>query len=419
MNEMQDKRIVLGITGGVAAYKAAELARLLGKAGAAVDVVMTAAATRFVAPLTFQALTGRPVFTSLWDAPQDSPLPQPLSRKGRGERGESLRDFHGSGMAHIDLTRGADAVIIAPATADFIAKLVHGFGDDLLTTLCLARDCPLLVAPAMNRQMWEHPATVRNMAQLRADGVGVLGPASGAQACGEVGEGRMLEPTEIFDALIASFQPKLLAGKRVVLTAGPTFEALDPVRGLTNSSSGKMGFALAQACAEVGAGVTAIAGPVALATPAGVTRVDVQSALDMRAAVFAAVPLTDIFIAVAAVADYRPAAPATHKIKKGAQTLTLELVANPDILAEVAARPDAPFCVGFAAESQNLAEYAADKRRAKNLPLVVGNLVRDGLGGATNAVTLFDAAGAHPLPAGDKLTIARAIVRHIAEMLNE
>ena len=419
MNEMQDKRIVLGITGGVAAYKAAELARLLGKAGAAVDVVMTAAATRFVAPLTFQALTGRPVFTSLWDAPQDSPLPQPLSRKGRGERGESLRDFHGSGMAHIDLTRGADAVIIAPATADFIAKLVHGFGDDLLTTLCLARDCPLLVAPAMNRQMWEHPATVRNMAQLRADGVGVLGPASGAQACGEVGEGRMLEPTEIFDALIASFQPKLLAGKRVVLTAGPTFEALDPVRGLTNSSSGKMGFALAQACAEVGAGVTAIAGPVALPTPAGVARVDVQSALDMRAAVLAAVPLTDIFIAVAAVADYRPAAPATHKIKKGAQTLTLELVANPDILAEVAARPDAPFCVGFAAESQNLAEYAADKRRAKNLPLVVGNLVRDGLGGATNAVTLFDAAGAHPLPAGDKLTIARAIVRHIAEMLNE
>ncbi|MDO9244598.1 MAG: bifunctional phosphopantothenoylcysteine decarboxylase/phosphopantothenate--cysteine ligase CoaBC [Rhodocyclaceae bacterium] len=393
-DELAGKRIVLGITGGVAAYKAAELARLLGKAGAVVDVVMTAAATRFVAPLTFQALTGRPVFTSLWDAPQEN------------------------GMAHIDLTRGADAVIIAPATADFIAKLSHGLADDLLASLCLARDCPLLVAPAMNRQMWEHPATVRNMAQLRADGVSVLGPASGAQACGEVGAGRMLEPTEIFDALIASFQPKLLAGKRVLLTVGPTFEALDPVRGLTNSSSGRMGFALAQACAEVGAGVTAICGPTTLPTPAGVTRIDVAGALAMRDAVSAQLP-TDIFIAVAAVADYRPAAPAAHKIKKGAQTLTLELVANPDILAEVAARPDAPFCVGFAAESQNLAEYAEGKRRAKNLPLVVGNLVQDGLGGATNAVTLFDVAGAHPLPAGDKLTIARAIVRHIAEMLNE
>ncbi|MDO8958917.1 MAG: bifunctional phosphopantothenoylcysteine decarboxylase/phosphopantothenate--cysteine ligase CoaBC [Rhodocyclaceae bacterium] len=393
-DELAGKRIVLGITGGVAAYKAAELARLLGKAGAQVDVVMTAAATRFVAPLTFQALTGRPVFTSLWDAPQEN------------------------GMAHIDLTRGADAVLIAPATADFIAKLAHGLADDLLSSLCLARDCPLLVAPAMNRQMWEHPATLRNMAQLRADGVSVLGPASGAQACGEVGAGRMLEPAEIFDALVASFQPKLLAGKRVLLTVGPTFEALDPVRGLTNSSSGRMGFALAAACAEVGTGVTAICGPTALPTPAGVTRIDVQGALAMRDAVSAQLP-TDVFIAVAAVADYRPAAAAAHKIKKGAPTLTLELVANPDILAEVAARPDAPFCVGFAAESQNLAEYAEGKRRAKNLPLVVGNLVQDGLGGATNAVTLFDAAGAHPLPAGDKLAIARAIVRHIAEMLNE
>jgi phosphopantothenoylcysteine decarboxylase/phosphopantothenate--cysteine ligase len=473
-DELAGKRIVLGITGGVAAYKAAELARLLGKAGAQVDVVMTAAATRFVAPLTFQALTGRPVFTSLWDVPQDSPLPQPplraprlamhsqsaaaarsmlretppLPRKGQGERGESQRDFHGSGMAHIDLTRGADAVIVAPATADFIAKLVHGLADDLLATLCLAKDCPLLVAPAMNCQMWEHPATVRNMAQLRADGVSVLGPASGAQACGEVGAGRMLEPAELFDALHASFQPKLLAGKRVLLTAGPTFEALDPVRGLTNSSSGRMGFALAQACVEVGAEVTVVAGPVSLPTPTGVTRIDVTGALEMREAVKSAlaggldvpptrqksalasgldVPPTrqksalagrHIFIAVAAVADYRPAAPAAHKIKKGAQTLTLELVANPDILAEVAARPDAPFCVGFAAESQNLAEYAEGKRRAKKLPLVVGNLVQDGLGGDANVVTLFDAAGAHPVPPGDKLTIARAIVRHIAEMLH-
>ncbi|MBA3033606.1 MAG: bifunctional phosphopantothenoylcysteine decarboxylase/phosphopantothenate--cysteine ligase CoaBC [Gammaproteobacteria bacterium] len=393
-DELAGKHIVLGITGGVAGYKAAELARLLGKAGAQVDVVMTAAAIHFVAPLTFQALTGRPVFTSLWDVPQEN------------------------GMAHIDLTRRADAVIVAPATADFIAKLVHGLADDLLASLCLARDCPLLVAPAMNRQMWEHPATVRNMAQLRADGVGVLGPASGAQACGEVGAGRMLEPAEIIDALRASFQPKMLAGKRVLLTAGPTFEALDPVRGLTNSSSGKMGFALAQASAEAGAEVTLVAGPVSLPTPAGVTRIDVTGALEMRDAVKSALAGRHIFIAVAAVADYRPAVPVAHKIKKGAQTLTLELVANPDILAEVAARPDAPFCVGFAAESQNLAEYAEGKRRAKQLPLVVGNLVQDGLGGNANVVTLFDAAGAHPLAPGDKLTIARAIVRHIAEMLD-
>lgn len=391
MSELQGKRIVLGVTGGVAAYKACEFARLLVKAGAQVDVVMTEAGARFVAPATFQALTGHPVFASLWD--------------GR----------FANGMAHIDLTRGADAVIVAPATADFIAKLVHGFADDLLSTLCLARDCPLLVAPAMNRQMWENAATRRNVAQLAADGVAILGPASGAQACGEVGEGRMLEASELFDALVSFFQPKPLQGRRVLLTAGPTFEAVDPVRGLTNSSSGKMGFALARACAEAGAAVTLVAGPVSLPTPAGVRRIDVQGALQMRDAVLAELP-ADIFIAVAAVADYRPAAPAEHKIKKGAETLTLELVANPDILAEVAVRPAAPFCVGFAAESRNLAEYAEGKRRAKKLPLVVGNLVQDGLGGDCNDVTLFDAAGAHPLPPGDKLTIARAIVRHIAEM---
>lgn len=393
MNELNGKRIVLGVTGGVAAYKACELARLLGKAGADVDVVMTEAATRFVAPLTFQALTGRPVYVSLWEAPQEN------------------------GMAHIDLTRGADAVLVAPATADFIAKLAHGRAEDLLSSLCLARECALLVAPAMNRQMWENPATQRNVAQLRADGIAILGPAAGDQACGEVGEGRMLEAAELCDALIAFFQPKLLAGKRVLLTVGPTYEPLDPVRGLTNISSGKMGFALARACAEVGAGVTAVCGPVCLPTPAGVTRIDVQSAQQMRMAVLAQLP-TDIFIAVAAVADYRPASPAEHKTKKGAATLTLELAANPDILAEVAARPDAPFCVGFAAESRNLAAYAEGKRLAKQLPLVVGNLVQDGMGGDANVVTLFDAAGVHPLPPGDKLAIARAIVKHIAEMTN-
>jgi len=393
MDILEGKRVVLGVTGGVAAYKAAELARLLVKAGARLDIVMTEAATRFVGEATFQAISGRPVICSLWG------------------------DGTANGMAHIDLTRGADAVLVAPATADFIAKLAHGLADDLLTTLCLARACPLLVAPAMNRSMWDNPATQRNVSRLREDGIALLGPAEGAQACGETGPGRLLEAEELFEALIAFMQPKPLAGKRVLLTLGPTFEALDPVRGLTNSSSGRMGMALARACAEVGAGVTAICGPVSLPTPRGVTRIDVRSALQMRDAVVTRLP-ADIFIAVAAVADYRPLAAAEHKIKKGAATLTLELVANPDILAEVAARADAPFCVGFAAESHDLARYAEGKRQSKNLPLVVGNLVQDGLGGETNVVTLFDAAGVHPLPPGDKLTIARAIVRHIAEMTN-
>jgi phosphopantothenoylcysteine decarboxylase/phosphopantothenate--cysteine ligase len=364
---------------------------LLVKAGATVDVVLTAGGAHFVTAATFQALTGRPVWTDLWDT-------------------------HERGMAHIDLTRGAAAVLVAPATADFMAKVAHGAADDLLTTLCLARDCPLLVAPAMNREMWEKPATQRNVAQLAADGATLLGPATGEQACGETGAGRMLEAQELFDALAAFLQPKPLAGRRVLLTAGPTFEALDPVRGLTNSSSGRMGFALAQACAEAGAAVTLVAGPVALPTPAGARRIDVASALQMRDAVMQALPGQDIFIAVAAVADYRPAQAAAHKIKKGTATLTLELVANPDILAEVAARPNAPFCVGFAAESQKLAEFAEAKRRAKKLPLVVGNLVQDGLGGETTAVTIFDEAGQHPLPAGDKLTVAREIVAHIAGM---
>lgn len=393
MAELAGKRIVLGVTGGIAAYKAAELTRLLVKSGTAVDVVMTDAAMRFVGAATFQALSGRPVWTSLWSDENRS-------------------------MAHIDLTRGAAAVLVAPATADFLARLVHGMADDLLTTLCQARDCPLLVAPAMNRQMWEQPATQRNVAQLAADGVTVLGPAAGEQACGEIGEGRMLEAQELFDELQAFLQPKPLVGKRVLLTAGPTFEALDPVRGLTNTSSGKMGFALARACAEAGAEVTIVAGPVCETQPSRhARRIDVVSAQQMRDAVLVELPGQDIFIAVAAVADYRPANPASDKIKKGAPTMTLELVANPDILAEVAARPDAPFCVGFAAESRSLAEYAEAKRKAKRLPLVVGNLVQDGLGGDTNRVTLFDEAGAHPLPAGSKLAVARGIVSHIAGLM--
>ena len=405
MMELTGKSIVLGVTGGVAAYKAAELARLLVKAGARVNVALTEAGAHFVGSATFQALTGQPVWNDLWD--QRMP----------------------SGMAHIDLTRGADAILVAPASADFLAKLVQGRADDLLTTLCLARpragvdgaaaDCPLLVAPAMNRQMWENPATQRNIAQLVADGVTLLGPASGEQACGEVGPGRMLEALELFEDLVAFFQPRRLAGKSVLLTAGPTFEALDPVRGLTNISSGKMGFALARACAEAGAAVTLVAGPVSLDTPRGVKRIDVTSADEMRAAVLQVVPGSDIFIAVAAVADYRPKQAAAHKIKKGAAAMTIELVQNPDILAEVAARPQAPFCVGFAAESQDLASYAEGKRLAKKLPLVVGNLVQDGLGGDWNTVVLFDAVGSHPLPPAEKNEVARGIVAHLAGLLQK
>lgn len=395
MDAFAGKRIVLGVTGGIAAYKAAELSRLLVKAGATVDVVLTQAGSEFVGAMTFQALTGRPVW-------------------------QSLSDSHVShGMAHIDLTRGAAAVLIAPATANVLAKLAHGVCDDLLSTLCLARDCPLLVAPAMNRQMWEHPATQRNMALLSRDGVKILGPDSGDQACGEVGEGRMLEAEAIFDALYSFFQPKPLAGKHILLTAGPTFEPIDPVRGLTNSSSGKMGFALAQACAEAGATVTMIAGPVALPTPRNVQRVDVQTSTQMREAVLQNLPGQNVFIGVAAVADYRPKGVSTEKIKKSGEPLTLVLEATSDILGEIAARPDAPLCVGFAAESQNLETYAESKRKAKNLALVVGNLVQDGLGGETNRVTLFDATGAYPLPPAKKIIVARGIVAHLASLMEK
>jgi phosphopantothenoylcysteine decarboxylase/phosphopantothenate--cysteine ligase len=393
MSELKGRKLVLGVTGGVAAYKAAELVRLLGKAGADVHVVLTEGGARFVTAVTFQALSGNPVWTDLWDPRM------------------------GNNMAHIDLTRDADAILIAPATADVMAKLVHGLADDLLTTLCLARDCPLLVAPAMNRQMWEHPATRRNAAQLAADGVTLFGPAAGEQACGEVGLGRMLEPEELCEAVIGFFQPKLLAGRRVVMTAGPTFEPIDPVRGITNSSSGKMAYGLARACVQAGAEVVLVSGPVALPVPMGAHRVSVRSALEMREAVLAAVPGSDVFIGVAAVADYRPAAAAEHKIKKSGAELAITLTPNPDILAEVAALPNPPFCVGFAAESRNLDEYAEGKRKAKKLPMVVGNLVQDGLGGDDNQVVLFDEAGRHPLPKAPKPEVARAIVAHLAALL--
>jgi phosphopantothenoylcysteine decarboxylase/phosphopantothenate--cysteine ligase len=387
------KKIILGVTGGIAAYKAAELCRLLVKAGAEVRVVMTAAAQQFVAPLTFQALSGQTVLTSLWDTAS------------------------GDGMEHIHLSRTADLVLVAPASADFLAKLAHGRADDLLSTLCLARTCPLAVAPAMNREMWAAAATRRNLEQLAADGVSVLGPAAGEQACGETGLGRMLEASEIAAALSSVLSAGPLTGKRIVITAGPTFEAIDPVRGLTNRSSGKMGYAVAQAAAEAGAEVILVSGPTCLTPPAGVRRIAVESAAEMRAAVLAELP-GDVFIAVAAVADYRVDAAATQKIKKSTDPLTLQLIANPDILAEVAALPDAPFCVGFAAETERLAEYAEAKRLRKKLPLLVGNLAQDTLGQDSAELVLFDAQGQHPLPRADKLTQARLLARHLATLLD-
>jgi phosphopantothenoylcysteine decarboxylase/phosphopantothenate--cysteine ligase len=387
------RRIVLGLTGGIAAYKAAELTRLFVRGGVRVDVVMTAAAARFVTPLTLQALSGNPVLTDMW-APAD-----------------------GNGMAHIDLSRGADAIVVAPASADFLAKLAQGHADDLLSTLCLAREAPLFVAPAMNRQMWASAATQRNVGRLAADGVAVLGPASGEQACGETGDGRMLEPGEIHAAVVAALQPKVLAGRRVLLTAGPTFEAIDPVRGITNLSSGKMGFALAQAAVEAGAEVTMVAGPTSLPTPAGVERVDVRSAADMAAAVAARVAQCDVFVGVAAVADYTPDHVAERKIKKDGAPLTISLKPTVDILATVAARAGAPYCVGFAAESHDVERHAEEKRRRKRLPLVVANRAQDALGADDNEVTLFDDAGAHALPRMDKLALARRLVREIARRL--
>jgi phosphopantothenoylcysteine decarboxylase/phosphopantothenate--cysteine ligase len=389
---LANKKIILGVTGGIAAYKTAELCRLLIKAGADVRVVMTAAAQQFVTPLTFQALSGKPVLTSLWDA-------------------------SGDGMEHIHLSREADLLLVAPASADFLAKLAHGRADDLLSTLCLARACKLAVAPAMNREMWAAAPTRRNLEQLQLDGVSLLGPAAGEQACGETGLGRMLEPADIMAALPGLLGAGPLAGKRVLITAGPTFEAIDPVRGLTNLSSGKMGYAVAQAAAEAGAEVCLVSGPTCLATPAGARRIDVQSAADMRRAVLAELP-ADVFIAVAAVADYRVDEAAAQKIKKSTDAMTLQLVANPDILAEVAALPNAPFCVGFAAETERLAEHAEAKRLKKKLPLLVGNLAQDTLGQDSAELVLFDDQGQHRLPRADKLIQARALIRHLVNHLN-
>lgn len=390
---MSARRILLGVTGGVAAYKAAEFTRLLVKAGHTVEVVMTEAATRFVTPVTFQALSGNAVYADLWD-------PRPHNA-----------------MAHIELSRRADVFIIAPATANTLYKLAHGVSDDLISTLAAARTCPLVVAPAMNRQMWANPANQRNVAQLRADGVQVFGPASGEQACGEVGEGRMLEPEQLLERLEALFVPQRLAGRKVLMTAGPTFEPIDAVRGITNISSGKMGYALARACRNAGAEVTLVSGPTGLPCPEDVQRLDVGTAREMYDAVLRHAGSADIFIGVAAVADYRVRNRAEHKLKKGDSVPVIELEENPDILATVASLPAAPFCVGFAAESRNLLEYADAKRRRKKVPLLVANLVQKAMGRDTNEVLLLDDAGSHALPEMDKQALAARLVEELAARL--
>lgn len=386
------KHLVLGVTGGVAAYKAAELTRLLVKAGVGVRVVLTEGGSRFVTPHTFQALSGRHVFTDLWD----NRVP--------------------NGMAHIDLSREADAILIAPASADFMAKLVHGTADDLLSTLCLARDCPLLLTPAMNRQMWENPATQRNVRQLKADGITLFGPDAGEQACGENGMGRMLEAEALMAMLEGHFQPKPLKGCKVLVTAGPTFERIDAVRGITNQSSGKMGFAVARAAQEAGAEVILVAGPVSQPTPYGVKRIDVESAQQMQQAVNAHISVQDLFIAVAAVADYHPLQQHEQKLKKDAQIMQIELAPTVDILASVASLPRPPFCVGFAAESQNLLDYAEQKRKRKRLPLLAANLVQNAFNSDDNELVLLDDHGRTPLPRTDKLDQARQLIAHAARL---
>jgi phosphopantothenoylcysteine decarboxylase/phosphopantothenate--cysteine ligase len=399
MKDLAGKHIVLGLSGGIACYKSAELCRLLIKAGATVQVVMTQAAEQFMTPVTMQALSQRPVYGSQWDTRA------------------------ANNMAHINLTREADAVLIAPASADLMAKLAQGRADDLLSLMCLARPAervPLLIAPAMNREMWQHPATRRNVAQVQVDGARVLGVGHGDQACGETGDGRMLEPLELLDELIAFFQPKVLAGQHALVTAGPTYDAIDPVRGITNLSRGKMGFAMARAGREAGAEVTLVAGPVSLPTPRGVKRIDVKSALDMLAAVTAHAPLASVFVATSAVADWRPANASASKIKKdgNGQPPELQFVENPDILATLAqserGRSRALFCVGFAAESHDLLANAQSKRLRKGVPLLVGNIGPDTFGQDDNALLLVDESGTRELSRDSKLSLARKLVAEIA-----
>ncbi len=383
------RHLLLGVTGGIAAYKTAELVRLLVKQGHSVQVVMTEAATHFITPTTLQALSGNPVFVDSWD--------QRIA----------------NGMPHIELSRKADAILVAPASADFIAKLAHGFANDLLSTLCLARECPLLVAPAMNRQMWENPATQRNIEQLQQDGITTLGPDSGEQACGEVGQGRMLEPADLLEALNSFFTPKLLAGKKLLITAGATLEKLDPVRGITNLSSGKMGYALAQAAMHMGAEVTLIYGHASAARPTTSRAYFASSANEMYQTVMQHIADQDIFIAVAAVADYRPEMSSEQKIKKSEESLTVRLIKNKDILADVASLPKPPYCVGFAAETEQVLDYARQKRLAKRIPMIVANHASTAMGSEQNAVTIIDAGGEHPLGTDDKINIAFKLLTHL------
>ena len=403
MQSLLNKKIILGISGGIAAYKAPELARQLMQEGASIQVVMTEAATQFVTPVTMQALSGNPVFTSQWDS--------------------SISN----NMAHIELSRSADAIVIAPASADLMAKLSLGLADDLLSTLCLARDCPLLLAPAMNKQMWEHAATQRSVQRLHEDRVTLLGPASGFQACGEVGMGRMLEPQEITEQIIAFFQKKTLLGKKVLITAGPTFEAIDPVRGITNHSSGKMGFAIARAAVEAGAHVHLIAGPCNLTTPleatGKITRSDVRSAKEMHAATLHSTDY-DVFFAVAAVADWGIAKPSKEKIKRQDKEVpSIEFIANPDILLDVAKMVKTkggkpyPYCVGFAAESTDLEAHASEKRKRKGIPMVVGNIGPETFGSDLNQLLVIDEAGSKKMAKAEKLVLARQLIALVAKKI--
>ena len=395
-SSLSKKRLLLGITGGVAAYKAAELARLLTQDGIEIQAVMTQSACHFVGPVTFQSLTGNPVYTDLWET-------------------NAVNN-----MAHINLSRNADMILVAPASADFIARLAGGMADDLLATLCLARDCPLIIAPAMNRQMWENPATQRNLSLLQHDGVRIIGPASGEQACGEIGMGRMLEASELAEVVRVVFQTGcLLQGKKVLVTAGPTFEAIDAVRGITNKSSGKMGYAVARAAVEAGATVTLVSGPTCLVPPVVDKLIQVVSAEDMLYAVQAEISQTDIFISVAAVADYRMAKVSEQKIKKSDKKLSIELIPNPDILMTVSTLPEPPFCVGFAAETENLEKNAERKRRKKNLPLLVANLAQDAIGSDESELILLDDAGKHVLPKASKMEQARHLIKHINSLYQQ
>ncbi len=387
---LHTKRLLLGLTGGVAAYKAAEIARLLIQENVYVQPVMTESACRFVGPATLQALTGNKVFTDLWDNRIDN------------------------NMAHINISREVDAILIAPASADFIAKLANGFANDLLSTLGLARNCPLFIAPAMNLEMWGNPATQRNLALLQRDDITILGPIKGSQACGETGMGRMLEAQELVEAMQIFFQPKLLQNNRVLITAGPTYEAIDAVRGITNLSSGKMGYTLARAALEAGAKVTLISGAVCLEAPFGVTRINIISAKDMLVAVRKEISNTDIFISAAAVADFLPTKINKQKIKKVGGSMSLKLTPNPDILEYVAGLPKSPFCVGFAAETENLEKNSEDKRRKKKIPLIAANLAQDTIGSDESELILFDDKGKHPLPKAPKIVQARRLIKHIS-----